>query len=196
MKQLLPKAIFLAVNLFICFMPKLVKSQSGNIGLSRSMPPDSGEINAAISVSLRQDTIKKYYALAKKYKDGDGIAIDYSKAFYYFSKAADLGDAQSIYAVAYLHYKGFGTTQDYFTASRLFSQGAYAGRDNSEYFLGLCFRNGYGLKQNEDSARYWLKKAAAQGYRQAFLELQTPHSGKRQHEGGTTDREDTQRSRA
>ncbi|HTN35716.1 MAG TPA: T9SS type A sorting domain-containing protein, partial [Arachidicoccus sp.] len=45
------------------------------------------------------------------------------------------------------------------------------GRDNSMYLYGLCFRNGYGLSRNEDSAKYWLQKAADMGYAQAKQEL-------------------------
>ncbi|MDE1191188.1 MAG: T9SS type A sorting domain-containing protein [Arachidicoccus sp.] len=124
------------------------------------------------SDSLRLADIHKYYSLAKQYKDGNGVAIDYSKAFDFFSRAAALGDAQSTYAVAYMHYKGLGTAQDYTIAAQLFAQGAYEGRDNSEYFYALCLRNGYGVMQNEDSAQYWLKKAASFGYKQATQELQ------------------------
>ncbi len=117
--------------------------------------------------------IQKYYRLAVQYKEGKGILMDYQKAFDYFQKAANLGDSQSVYAIGYMHYKGFGCRQDYALAARLFAQGAYGGRDNSMYFYGLAWRNGYGLPQNEDSAQYWLKKAAALGYKQAILELQS-----------------------
>jgi uncharacterized protein len=117
--------------------------------------------------------IQKYYHLAVQYKEGKGVPMDYQKAYDYFQKAANLGDSQSVYAIGYMHYKGLGCTQDYALAARLFAQGACGGRDNSMYFYGLAWRNGYGLPQNEDSAQYWLKKAAALGYKQAILELQS-----------------------
>lgn len=114
------------------------------------------------------------YRQGLKYKNGDGVPINYTKAFQYFKTAADMGDAQSLYATAYCYYKGLGTGQNYQTAARLFSQGAYEGRDNSMYFYGLCFENGYGLTKNSDSAKYWLEKAAALGYTQAIQELKSP----------------------
>ena len=123
--------------------------------------------------SARQAQIKEYYQLGNKYREGNGVEQDYEKAFQYFSKAAELGDAQSIYAVAYMHYKGLGTTQDYAFAARLFQQGAYQDKANSMYFYALCWRNGYGLTQNEDSSKYWLNKAANLGYKQAEQELKT-----------------------
>jgi len=125
--------------------------------------------------SAVQSQINHYYKLAMQYKDGrDGVAIDYNMAYGYFSKAAELGDAQSIYAVAYMLYKGLGCAQNYDTAAALFARGAAAGRDNSLYFYGLCLRNGYGVAKNEDSARYYLQKSADLGYKEAMMELQTP----------------------
>lgn len=70
-----------------------------------------------------------------------------------------------------MYYKGLGCQQNYELASKLFAHGAYAGRDNSQYFFSLCLRNGYGIKRNEDSAKYWLHKAADMGYTQAKQEL-------------------------
>ena len=121
--------------------------------------------------SATKATIVNYYKLALQYKDGNGVPMDYSKAYENFSKAANLGDAQSIYAIGYMHYKGLGCEQDYSKAASLFAKGALSGRDNSMYFYGLCWRNGYGVDKNEDSARYWLQKAAAIGYKQAVKEL-------------------------
>jgi len=120
------------------------------------------------------DQAKTYYQLAIKYKDGNGVPMDYVQAFKYFTIAANMGDAQSIYAIAYLHYKGLGCVQDYKLASKLFAEGAAIGKDNSMYFYGLCLRNGYGVSKNEDSARYWLQKSADLGYKQAVWELKMP----------------------
>ena len=121
--------------------------------------------------SSKQANIITYYKLGLQYKTGDGMPMDYNKAYDNFLKAANIGDAQSIYAVAYMLYKGLGCTQDYTKAAGLFAQGAVLGKDNSMYFYGLCWRNGYGVEKNEDSARYWLNKSAALGYKQAIKEL-------------------------
>jgi uncharacterized protein len=112
-----------------------------------------------------------YYKLGLQFKDGNGVNIDYKQAVAYFTKATELGDAQSIYALAYMHYKGLGCNQDYALASKLFATGAFMGKDNSMYFYGLCWRNGYGVIKDEDSAKYWLQKSADLGYAQALKEL-------------------------
>jgi hypothetical protein len=124
--------------------------------------------------SVLNHSISFYYAQGIKFKDGIGVAIDYEKAFKNFSKAAELGDEQSVYAQAYLYFKGLGCNQDYTKAAQLFLRGAKLERDNSMYFYGLCWRNGYGVVKNADSAKYWLSKSAAVGYLQAIKELQIP----------------------
>ncbi|WP_197492131.1 T9SS type A sorting domain-containing protein [Arachidicoccus ginsenosidimutans] len=165
MKRLLLKNIYGTLICLCCYCPYKAASQSIHPVVTVSQS-DSNPDNARLAA------VKKYYALALRYKDGDSVAQDFDKAYYYFEKASELGDAQSTYALGYLHYKGLGTTQDYELAARLFRQGAYTGRENSMYFYGLCWRNGYGEEQNEDSAKYWLTKAADLGYKQAVWELQ------------------------
>jgi hypothetical protein len=129
-------------------------------------------LSAQTSKDSITNLIANYYKLALQFKDGNGVTMDYAKAYSYFTKAADLGDAQSVYAVGYLQYKGLGCVQDYQKAALAFAQGAKTGKDNSMYFYGLCWRNGYGVvTKNEDSAKYWLNKAAAIGYKQAVKEL-------------------------
>ena len=122
---------------------------------------------------------KVWYKLGVEYKDGVGVTMSYTKAFEYFSKASDLGDAQGAYAVAYMRYKGLGCTQDYVASANLFRKGAILGKDNSMYFYGLCLRNGYGTIKNEDSAKFWLQKSAELGYKQAAWELKmiNPENG-------------------
>lgn len=135
--------------------------------------------NTASSNKASVEQAKNYYRLGIQYKDGKGVAMDYVKAYECFDKAAALGHPQSKYAKAYLLYKGLGCVQDYAQAASLFREGALSGRDNSMYFYALCRRNGYGIAQNEDSARYWLDKAAALGYQQAVQELamKAPENG-------------------
>lgn len=119
----------------------------------------------------RQSSAIEFYHEGLRYKNGDGVSINYRKAFQHFKTAADMGDAQSAYATAYCYYKGLGVQQNYQTAAGLFAKGAKEGRDNSMYFYGLCFENGYGIAKNADSAKYWLGKAASLGYKQAIEEL-------------------------
>lgn len=156
------KAILLFLSLFVALSQSKAQLKSDK---------SNGTIKNSDTTEL---AIQKYYHLGVQYKEGKAVQMDYQKSCDYFQKAANMGDSQSVYAIGYMHYKGLGCSQDYALAAKLFSQGAYGGRDNSMYFYGLCWRNGYGLTQNEDSAQYWLKKAAALGYQQAIQELKMP----------------------
>lgn len=139
----------------------------------------SSALNAQISIRTsatkalkdRSSTALEVYREGLKYlKNGP---TDYEKAFLSFKTAANMGDDQACFATAYCLFKGIGCNQQYEQAVRLFREGALKGRDNSMYFLGLAFKNNYGIQRDEDSAKYWLGRAAALGYKQAIEELKT-----------------------
>jgi hypothetical protein len=101
-------------------------------------------------------------------------SLDFQKAYQSFSTGSNQGDSMCAFMKGYLHYKGLGCSQDYSQAALLFRGAANKGVSNGMYFLGLCFRNGYGIGANEDSAQYWLHKAAIRSNQQALLELESP----------------------
>ena len=155
--------VFLFIVAFITFSDLLI-AQNDIALQQRTLNPKMQRSKSALDL----------YRQGLRCKNGDGVPIDYRKAFEHFKAAADMGDAQSKYATAYCYYKGLGVQQNYETAAGLFGIGAREGRDNSMYFYGLCFENGYGIVKNADSAKYWLEKAAALGYQQAMEELKSP----------------------
>jgi TPR repeat protein len=111
-----------------------------------------------------------WYNIGLMYKEKSPVP-EFEKAYKYFDTAAQHGYEQATYALAYMLYKGLGCQQDYTMAASLFKQGAFPERSNSMYFYGLCWRNGYGVPSNQDSATYWLQKAAQKGYKMAINEL-------------------------
>ena len=52
-------------------------------------------------------------------------------------------------------------------AIELFSNAAKQGHAEAQYNLGLLYKVGKGISQSYTEARYWLSKAAEQGYLQA-----------------------------
>lgn len=166
---------FVLIILLLATLTIVTSSLFSQTSIKRQIPKQKDTSKSAHQqVASKTSLIKKYYYLAIAYKNGDSVAMDYHKAFAYFSKAADLGDPQSLYAKGYCFYKSIGCTQSYDSAAKYFRQGAYSGRDNSMYMLALCYRNQYvDVPEALDSAKYWLQKAAALGYRQAIMELNT-----------------------
>ncbi|WP_447642432.1 MULTISPECIES: hypothetical protein [Chitinophagaceae] len=111
------------------------------------------------------------YEAGERERTGEGVPMDYAKAFELYRQSASLGYPMGEYSLGYMYYKGLGCTQDYVKAAELFRRGATQGMDNSMYFLGLCLRNGYGVTADKDSATYWLHLADSLGSRQARQEL-------------------------
>jgi hypothetical protein len=73
-----------------------------------------------------------------------------------------------------MKYKGLGCRQSYEEAVGHFKKSIKLGSVSSMYMLGLAYRNGYGITLNTDSARYWINRAAAKGYKFAKEELEEP----------------------
>ena len=117
---------------------------------------------------------RAWFNLGLMYKYGSGVARDYKMAFNCFATSAAMGEPSGYYGEGYMLYKGLGCAQDYPGAFAAFQAGAAGGKASCMYFLGLCYRNGYGVAVNTDSARYWLSKASAMGYRFAGDEMHMP----------------------
>jgi len=134
-------------------------------------------LTSAVSQPIDSTTVAHYrlgrslYEQGELHRTGNGVDMDYAKAFELYGQSASLGYPMGGYSLAYMYYKGLGCSQDYAKAVELFRKGAAQGMDNSMYFLGLCLRNGYGVPASRDSATYWLHLADSLGSRQAKQEL-------------------------
>lgn len=114
---------------------------------------------------------RAWFNAGTMYKNGTGTQQNFDQAYRYFSRGAAANDLFSGYGKGYMLYKGLGCTQNYREAFELFSLAARMKSKAAMYMLGLCYRNGYGTGVQADSAAFWLKKAAALGYRHAADEL-------------------------
>ena len=113
------------------------------------------------------------FKLGFRYYNGDGTAKDYSKAAYWFSKAAEQGLAEAQACLGICYYAGIGVSQDYSQAAYWFKKAAEQGDAKAQYNLGNCYEKGQGISQDCTQAAYWYKKAAEQGYAKAQLSLGT-----------------------
>lgn len=107
--------------------------------------------------------------LGRLYAEGQKIGIDYEliainkqKAFYYFSKGAELKDSSSLASLGLCYLYGEGTVQDNDKAFFYGLQAAKNGDLNGMAITAYCYENGLGTKKD----RY----AAAQQYRE-ILEI-------------------------
>lgn len=122
------------------------------------------------------------------YKHSFPDSTGYTTAFNLFDSALQANEPSAIFAKAYMYYKGLGCTQSYVNALQLFRQGIDSNRADCMYFAGLCFINGYAVTVNNDSANYYIIKAASLGYKQANQILVTDTSSNHTAARGTSNK--------
>jgi TPR repeat protein len=98
------------------------------------------------------------------YYTGKGIEKDFSKAAYWYRKAAEAGwvTSQSNLCMMYIH--GEGVPQDYAEAVNWCSKAAEQGFAKAQHNLGVMLVNGLGTEQDEPKGVQFITNAAQQGY--------------------------------
>ena len=101
------------------------------------------------------------------YYIGEGVAQDYSKAFVWYKKAADLGVVFAMGKLGKMFYYGHGTAKDYSKAfewlkKTVENENALPDGDSMN-LLSTCYRFGFGTTKDLNKAEYWLKKAQETG---------------------------------
>jgi len=100
-------------------------------------------------------------ALGWFYQFGVGLPQDYSKAIYWYRKAADqnLADAQA--RLGLLYDKGQGVPSDHQQAAQWYAKAAEQGDVGAQYNLSLLYSVGVGVPQNYNEAYFWAILAVA-----------------------------------
>ena len=163
------------------FQINLQNANSGNakamnavaIQYMKGLGVDSN-INLAIywfNQAATSNYTKALVNLGMLYKHNATDSLGYSVACGYFNQALQVNEPSAFFAKGYMLYKGLGCTQSYTSALALFNQGIAINQANCMYFKGLCYKFGYGVTVDNDSANYYINKAALLGYKQANAEL-------------------------
>lgn len=121
--------------------------------------------------------------LGRKFLLGRGVHKNDAKAFYYFKRAADAGDALAQNEVAYLLASGKGTPQSYHDALKYYQQAANQNLASAQYSVGLFYLHGLSVPQNQETALVWFRKAASHGFEPATHLLKQLEAGQKTHEG-------------
>lgn len=102
------------------------------------------------------------------YRDGKGVQQDSEKMIYWLEKAAIDGRNNSLVYLGFLYQQGlYGLTIDKSKAFELFKIAADSGDSWGAFELGQCYRYGKGTTQDKELARFWIKKAADEGFQSA-----------------------------
>jgi TPR repeat protein len=89
---------------------------------------------------------------------------DYSVAMVWYSKAADLGDAQAEVEIGALYRNGWGVQKNLESALNWYVKAAEQGNATAQYQAGLMCWRGEGTPADPKKAMAWYLKAAAQEY--------------------------------
>ncbi|MBQ6828826.1 MAG: SEL1-like repeat protein, partial [Thermoguttaceae bacterium] len=103
----------------------------------------------------------------EKYACGDGVEIDFRKAFEFFRKASDLNCAIGKANLATCWMNGWGVAVDYAEAVRLLQEARDQNHAAALKGLGDCYMLGWDVEQNYDEAFRAFEAAAAQNYPEA-----------------------------
>ena len=96
---------------------------------------------------------------------------NYAKAFEYYTKAANQGNAQAQCNLGFCYDKGQGVAQSYTEAVKWYRKAADQGFARAQYNLGVSYEKGEGVAQSYTEAVKWYRKAADQGYASAQSNL-------------------------
>jgi TPR repeat protein len=101
--------------------------------------------------------------LGISYRNGLGVAQDYTQARKWFEKAADTGDGDAMADVAVLYHQGQGVTRDDAKAREWLEKAAAKHNTGAMVALGGVYENGQGVAQDYTKARELYEKAADEG---------------------------------
>ena len=115
-----------------------------------------------------QYTLGGYYCFGS-----NGVEQSYSKAAYWWEKAAEQGHSDAQFNLGVCYSKGEGVEQSYSKAIYWYKKAAEQGNSSAQYNIGVCYSEGEGVEQSYSKAIYWYKKAAEQGHSDAQFNLGT-----------------------
>jgi len=97
------------------------------------------------------------------YRNGEGVAQDYSRAFALFTKGCDAGSMGACDNLGILYDKGWGVEQDSSHAAVFFSKGCDGGGGNACTNLGILYLEGRGLAKNPAKGKEFLTRGCSLG---------------------------------
>lgn len=94
----------------------------------------------------------------QKSKDRDKIAENYSRAVYWYTKAAEQGYADAQYQLGLCYYEGRGVKQNYKKAVEWWLKAAEQNHSSSQDRLSNCYASGQGVQQSWEKSQYWSRR--------------------------------------
>ncbi len=113
-----------------------------------------------VNVVVSENNTEAMAALGDIYYLGQGRAVNYTKAFEWYQKAANLGNTYAIRLTGTCYYLGKGVPVDYKKSMEWYQKAADKGDTSSMLFVGELYYLGQGVTKSFSTAMNWFKKAA------------------------------------
>ncbi len=109
--------------------------------------------------------------LATFYAAGSRVPRDYTRATFWFKKAAGRGIANAAYNLGVMYQQGLGVDANMKTAINWYEKAADTGHPEALYNLGIAYVQGVGIPADVDKGVAYFKRAANAGVAQAAYNL-------------------------
>lgn len=112
--------------------------------------------------SALQDNVKALNELGYRYLYGVEVEKDFQKSFFYYEKAAELGDDVALNNLGSLYFSGIGVSRDSKKAIEYYKKAADKNNADAQANLGFVFIRGGDVEKDITKSISYFKKAAAQ----------------------------------
>ena len=141
--------------------------ERGDDGIAR----DLNLANAWYRRAAEEGSPAAQIALALRYLNGSGVAVEHAEAARWFEKAAEQGDVEAQISLAVLYQEGRGVAKDLAETVKWYARAAEADDPVAANRLGRIYLEGLGVAPDRAKSIDWYRRAAAQGYGPAQLNL-------------------------
>lgn len=141
----------------------LARTLSSPVAPKLEMPPPEAGTGALRSAAAAGDP-RAQFVVAGRYLDGQGVATDFGKAFYWYQQAAARGLAPAQYRLATLYELGRGTAADATQAMLWYERAAQGGNVKAMHNAAVLAAGDKAGPANFDKAFRWFKAAAERGF--------------------------------
>ena len=95
------------------------------------------------------------------YVNGDGVDVNYKKAFEWYENAVEQEDQYAQYNMGVMYQNGRGVDVNYEKALEWYEKAGFA---DAQYNLSIMYYDGDGVDLNHEKAYEWYYKVAKQGF--------------------------------
>lgn len=103
---------------------------------------------------------EKLFEKGCDYYYGNGVEVNYLKAYNFFQKATEQGNVKAIFKLGELYFHGKGVNVDHEMAFYYFLKASELNLPEAQFELSKCYENGDGVEKNYAMGIKWLKCSA------------------------------------